>query len=492
MHLSQLLIGIGLSVTADPIIKGLCQDSRQVKPGDLFFAYPGLDRDGRHFIPEAIAKGAAAILFESEGNSVERSSSSIPILPLHHLTAQLGPIAARFYDYPSRYLPVIGITGTNGKTSCTHFLADSLQQLQKPCGVIGTLGNGFYGDLKPGQLTTPDAIELQQLLANFRDKQAQAVVMEVSSHRLAQQRLNGTEFSVAAFTNLTRDHLDYHESMSAYAQAKRSIFDLPGVQQAILNADDPYAQLWLTELAEQLPVYTYSLHKPQAAWPHIPQITVKKFDFNEQGLRAEIDTPWGEVFIENRFLMGPFNLSNLLLVLTILKNLHFSLAEISQVISKLKGVKGRMQAFHVPGKALVVVDYAHTPDALQQVLRALRPHCAGELYCLFGCGGDRDKGKRPLMAEIAEQEADHIVLTNDNPRDEDPLQILQAIQKGFTGKKSVYREPDRQRAIAYTLATAQPTDVVLVAGKGHEAYQLINGIKYPFDDAIEVQRFLNQ
>lgn len=492
MHLSQLLIGIGLSVTADPIIKGLCQDSRQVKPGDLFFAYPGLDRDGRHFIPEAIAKGAAAILFESEGNSVERSSSSIPILPLHHLTAQLGPIAARFYDYPSRYLPVIGITGTNGKTSCTHFLADSLQQLQKPCGVIGTLGNGFYGDLKPGQLTTPDAIELQQLLANFRDKQAQAVVMEVSSHRLAQQRLNGTEFSVAAFTNLTRDHLDYHESMSAYAQAKRSIFDLPGVQQAILNADDSYAQLWLTELAEQLPVYTYSLHKPQAAWPHIPQITVKKFDFNQQGLRAEIDTPWGEVFIENRFLMGPFNLSNLLLVLTILKNLHFSLAEISQVISKLKGVKGRMQAFHVPGKALVVVDYAHTPDALQQVLRALRPHCAGELYCLFGCGGDRDKGKRPLMAEIAEQEADHIILTNDNPRDEDPLQILQAIQKGFTGKKSVYREPDRQRAIAYTLATAQPTDVVLVAGKGHEAYQLINGIKYPFDDAIEVQRFLNQ
>lgn len=492
MHLSQLLIGIGLSVTADPIIKGLCQDSRQVKPGDLFFAYPGLDRDGRHFIPEAIAKGAAAILFESEGNSVERSSSSIPILPLHHLTAQLGPIAARFYDYPSRYLPVIGITGTNGKTSCTHFLADSLQQLQKPCGVIGTLGNGFYGDLKPGQLTTPDAIELQQLLANFRDKQAQAVVMEVSSHRLAQQRLNGTEFSVAAFTNLTRDHLDYHESMSAYAQAKRSIFDLPGVQQAILNADDSYAQLWLTELAEQLPVYTYSLHKPQAAWPHIPQITVKKFDFNQQGLRAEIDTPWGEVFIENRFLMGPFNLSNLLLVLTILKSLHFSLAEISQVISKLKGVKGRMQAFHVPGKALVVVDYAHTPDALQQVLRALRPHCAGELYCLFGCGGDRDKGKRPLMAEIAEQEADHIILTNDNPRDEDPLQILQAIQKGFTGKKSVYREPDRQRAIAYTLATAQPTDVVLVAGKGHEAYQLINGIKYPFDDAIEVQRFLNQ
>ncbi|WP_342219578.1 UDP-N-acetylmuramoyl-L-alanyl-D-glutamate--2,6-diaminopimelate ligase [Rickettsiella endosymbiont of Miltochrista miniata] len=491
MQLSHLLMGLDVPVTTDVIIKGLCQDSRRLQTGDLFFAYPGLGSDGRHFIPEAIAKGAAAILFEPDGgDSIDLTTTSIPLLPIRHLTAQLGPIAARFYDYPSRYMPVLGITGTNGKTSCTHFLADSLQQLQKPCGVVGTLGNGFYGDLNPGQLTTPDAIELQQLLADFRDKQAQAVVMEVSSHRLAQQRLNGTEFSVAAFTNLTRDHLDYHGSMEAYAQAKRSFFDLPGVQQAILNADDPYAQQWLTELAQQLPVYAYSLHKPKAAWSHIPHITVKKFNFNQQGLSAEIDTPWGEVFIENPFLMGRFNLSNLLLVLTLLKSLHFSLAEISQVISKLKGVKGRMQAFHTPGKPLVVVDYAHTPDALQQVLRALRPHCKGDLYCVFGCGGDRDKGKRPIMAKIAEQEADCIILTNDNPRYEDPLQILQDIQQGFTDKKSVYREPDRRAAIAYALATAQPSDVILVAGKGHEAYQLIKGIKYPFDDAGEVQHLL--
>lgn len=493
MHLSQLLMGIDVPITQnDPVIKGLCQDSRQLRAGDLFFAYPGLGHDGRHFIADAIAKGAAAILFEPDGNTIDVNSVSIPLLPLRHLTSQLGPIAAGFYDYPSRYLPVIGITGTNGKTSCTHFLAECLQQLQKPCGVIGTLGNGFFGDLQPGQLTTPDAIELQQLLANFRDKQAQAVVMEVSSHRLAQQRLNGTEFSVAAFTNLTRDHLDYHGTMQAYAQAKRSFFDLPGVQQAILNADDPYAQHWLTELAEQLPIYTYSLHKPQAAWSHIPHVSVKKFEFNQQGLQAEIDTPWGEVFIENPFLLGQFNLSNLLLVLTLLKSLHFSLAEISQVISKLQGVKGRMQAFHRKGKPLVVVDYAHTPDALQQVLRALRPHCPdGKLYCLFGCGGDRDKGKRPLMAKIAEQEADHIIITSDNPRNEDPMQILQDIQRGFTGKKTLHREPDRQRAIAVALTTAQANDVVLIAGKGHEAYQLVKGVKYPFDDALEVQRLLN-
>ncbi len=493
MHLSQLLKGIDIPIMQDDaVIKGLCQDSRQLQAGDLFFAYPGLGHDGRYFIADAIAKGAAAILFEPDGSTIDVRSAAIPIVPVHHLTRQLGPIAACFYDYPSRYLPVIGITGTNGKTSCTHFLADSLQQLQRPCGVIGTLGNGFLGDLKPGQLTTPDAIELQQLLANFRDKQAPAVVMEVSSHRLAQQRLNGTEFSIAAFTNLTRDHLDYHRTMQAYAQAKHSFFDLPDVQQAILNADDPYAQHWLTELAEQLPVYAYSLHKPQAAWSHIPHVSVKKFEFNQRGLQAEIDTPWGEVFIENPFLLGRFNLSNLLLVLTLLKSLHFSLAEISQVISKLKGVKGRMQAFHRLGKPLVVVDYAHTPDALQQVLRALHPHCPeGKLYCLFGCGGDRDKGKRPLMAKIAEQEADHVILTSDNPRHEDPLQILQDIQQGFTHKKTWHCDPDRQQAIAYALATAQANDVVLIAGKGHEAYQLIKGIKYPFDDALEVQRLLN-
>ncbi|MFM2322300.1 MAG: UDP-N-acetylmuramoyl-L-alanyl-D-glutamate--2 6-diaminopimelate ligase [Pseudomonadota bacterium] len=493
MHLSQLLTNIYNDPLAnDPFIKGLCQDSRKLKPGELFFAYPGTGTDGRHFINQAIAKGAAAILSESKATlNVNLPDTTIPIIPIRHLDRQIGPIAARFYDYPSRYLPVLGITGTNGKTSCTQFLADSLQQLQKPCAVIGTLGNGFYDHLKPSQLTTPDAIELQQLLADFRAQQAQAVVMEVSSHRLAQQRLNGTEFSVAAFTNLTRDHLDYHGTMEAYAKAKRSFFDLPGIQQAILNADDPYAQHWLQELAEQLPVYAYSLHPARASLAHIAHVTVKKCDFSHQGLQAEIDTPWGEVFIENPFLMGSFNLSNLLLVLTVLKSLHFSLAEIAEVIPKLKGVKGRMQSFRAPGKALVVVDYAHTPDALQQVLRALRLHAKGALYCLFGCGGDRDRGKRPLMAAIAEREADHIILTSDNPRNEDPAQIIQDIQQGLSGNKPVYCQEDRQAAISYALQKAQAEDIVLIAGKGHEAYQLIKGIRYPFDDALIVQQLLN-
>ncbi len=492
MYLSQLLTDIYKdTIERDPLIKGLCQDSRRLKPGELFFAYPGIGTDGRRFMKEAIAKGAAAILFESEENTDDYPLSvEIPIIPITHLASQLGPIAARFYDYPSRYLPVLGITGTNGKTSCTQFLADSLQQLQRPCGVIGTLGNGFYDHLKPAQLTTPDAIELQQLLADFRAQQAQAVVMEVSSHRLAQHRLNGTEFSLAAFTNLTRDHLDYHGTMEAYAKAKRSFFDLPGIQQAVLNADDPYAKSWLKELEKKLPVYAYSLHKPEEKYAHIPHIAVKKCDFSHRGLQAEINTPWGEVFIENPFLIGSFNLSNLLLVLTVLKSLHFSLAEIAEVISRLKGVKGRMQAIHVAGKAIVVVDYAHTPDALQQVLCALRVHCKGELYCLFGCGGDRDRGKRPLMAAIAEREADHIVLTNDNPRNEDPQKIMQDIHQGLSGNKPVHCEQDRRVAISYALQKAKPEDMVLVAGKGHEAYQLIKGVAYPFDDVIEIQRLL--
>jgi UDP-N-acetylmuramoyl-L-alanyl-D-glutamate--2,6-diaminopimelate ligase len=258
-----------------------------------------------------------------------------------------------------------------------------------------------------------------------------------------------------------------------------------------LNADDPYAQYWLPELAKQLPVYAYSLHSAQADLLHIPHVVVKKCDFAHRGLQAEIDTPWGEVFIENPFLIGRFNLSNLLLVLTVLKSLHFSLAEISEVISRLKGVKGRMQTFHVPGKAVVVVDYAHTPDALQQVLRALRLHCKGKLYCLFGCGGDRDRGKRPLMAAIAEREADSIILTNDNPRNEDPQQIMQDIQEGFSGGKPVYCEENRQAAIRYALQKAQAEDIVLIAGKGHETYQLIKGIQYPCDDAVEIRRLLS-
>lgn len=491
MVLNQLLEGIAACKPAqNPQITGLCQDSRQLKSGDLFFAYPGMQADGRDFLNEAIEKGASAILLEPESQALP--AAEIPIIAVPDLTRYLGLIAARFYGEPSLHLPVVGITGTNGKTSCTHFLAQCLQALHQPCGVIGTLGNGLYPHLKSGLLTTPDAIELQQLLATLRAQNAKTVFMEVSSHRLAQQRLNGMAFSIAAFTNLTRDHLDYHGSMKKYAQAKRSFFDLPGVQQVVLNADDPYGKSWLDELAGQLPITAYSISKLKPSLAPIPHVMVKHCQYKRQGLQAEITTPWGDISIENPFLIGAFNLSNLLLVLIVLKLLGFSLLDIARVISNVKGIKGRMEAFHVSDKALVVIDYAHTPDALQQALKALRAHCQGDLYCVFGCGGDRDKGKRPLMAAVAEQFADHLVLTNDNPRFEDSSQIIRSIRQGLTGIKPTYIEQDRRRAISYAIQKAKAEDVILIAGKGHEAYQLIAGIKHPFSDVEEVRRLLAQ
>ncbi|MES2142670.1 MAG: UDP-N-acetylmuramoyl-L-alanyl-D-glutamate--2,6-diaminopimelate ligase [Pseudomonadota bacterium] len=490
MYLNELLEGITeVKSVLNPCISGLCQDSRLLKPGDLFFAYAGAQFDSRDILEDVIAKGAVAILLEPKEDQIPLSAA-VPVIPITNLTHYLGLIAARFYGHPSEHMSVIGITGTNGKTSCTHFLAQCLQQLHQSCGVIGTLGNGLYPCLKPGLLTTPDAIELQQLLAEFRTQHVKTVLMEVSSHRLAQQRLNGMAFSIAAFTNLTRDHLDYHGSMQEYAQAKRTFFDLPGVQQAVLNADDPYGQAWISELAGQLPVVAYSISRPQAALTHVPHVTFKSYEFNRQGLQAEVTTPWGDITIKNPFLIGKFNLSNLLLVVTVLKLLGYSLADIARTVANLKGVKGRMEAFYTSDKPLVVIDYAHTPDALQQALNALRAHCQGSLYCVFGCGGDRDKGKRPLMASVAEQCADYLVLTNDNPRFEDPEQIIQAMQQGLSGTKPVHIEQDRQCAIAYAIEKAKAEDVILVAGKGHETYQLVAGIKHPFSDAVEVSNLL--
>lgn len=489
MHLSQLLTGIcNPELRLDPQITGLCQDSRRLLPGDVFFAYPGLQSDGRNYLEQAIEKGAAAILVEPDVRSTP--CSEIPLIPIRHLSNYIGLIATRFFDYPSKKLPVIGITGTNGKTSCTHFLAQCLQQLHRRAGVIGTLGNGIYGHLQPTDLTTPDAIELQKLLSQMLEAKVTTVCMEVSSHRLAQHRLNGTEFFIAAFTNLTRDHLDYHGSFVAYAQAKRSLFDLPGVKHVVLNADDPYGKTWLTQLEGTLPVITYSIAKPSAL-SITPQVWVKQYTCNRMGLRADVATPWGDISIENRFLIGIFNLSNLLLVLTTLKLLDFSLSDIAEVISGVKSVQGRMQVFNIRDQPLVVIDYAHTPDALRQTLKSLRAYCKGSLYCVFGCGGDRDKGKRPLMASIAELHADSIVITNDNPRFEDPGQIIQEIKQGLTGVKAVHVEPDRRLAISYAIQNAKPMDVVLIAGKGHENYQLINGIKHPFSDAQEVECLLN-
>lgn len=490
MRLTKLLNNI---VKVDPKndceITGLSQDSRQVKPGDLFFAYPGLKTDGRDFINDAITRGAAAVLMEAP---IQDLKITVPLYAITNLASHIGEIAARFYDYPSRHLEVVGITGTNGKTSCTQLLAHALQLAGKSCGLIGTLGYGLVGRLQTGALTTPDAVELEQLLANFREQDAKYVSMEISSHRLAQGRINGLDLKIAVFTNLTRDHLDYHGDMQSYAFAKRSLFDLPGLGHGVLNADDAYGQTWLQELNGKLPLYAYSLDQPKAELNHIPHIYVLNAHFDAIGFTASVCTPWGDGVLHNPYLIGRFNLGNLLAVLTVLGILGMPLEEALKHITNLRGVPGRMETFGGSGKPVLVVDYSHTPDALEHVLKTLRGDCRGKLWCVFGCGGNRDKGKRPLMAKIAETYADHLVITDDNPRHENPKQIVTEIVQGLESANKAVVEHDRRRAIAHAVSCAQPNDVILIAGKGHETYQIIGDEKFAFSDAVEAQLLLEE
>ncbi len=471
MRLSQLLHSIYPVPTAmDPTITGLSQDSRSLETGYLFFAYRGLRYDGKHFIPQALAKGAAAILTELA--VPEQIGSTIPILTIPNLTAYMGLIAARFYAYPSHHLQVVGFTGSNGKTSCSHFLAHCLTQLHHSCALIGTLGYGLYDQLRLGLLTTPDAIELHALLADFLQKKVDYVSMEVSSHRLAQKRLNGMEFSVAVFTNLTRDHLDYHQTMQAYAAAKRSLFSLP-VAHSVLNADDSVAENWLIPLYWEQSVYAYSLHPPQKHLAKIPHVYARNFSCTAQGIGAQVSTPWGEADFYNAHLLGSFNLSNSLAVLTALLLLNIPLKEAIHYLSQVRSSRGRMECFGGGVLPQIIIDYAHTPDALAQVLQTVRSLCRGRVICVFGCGGDRDQGKRPLMGALAERYADRVILTDDNPRTEDPQKIMADILKGFKQPKKVSVIHQRSEAIKTSLQCADVDDLVLIAGKGHETYQLV-------------------
>jgi len=497
-QLSYLLNNIvAVPEQADRLISGLAQDSRLVKPGDLFFARSGTQKDGREFVAAAIKQGAVAVLVEEQetASKVNDETTVVPIFPVKDLAKLIGVIAARFYNDPSNHLKVIGITGTNGKTSCSHFIAQALQLEDKPCGIIGTLGNGLYGQLQHTDLTTPDAITLQKLFAEFQTNGTKYVAMEVASHGLVQGRVSGTHFNIAVFTNLTRDHLDYHGSIANYAAAKRTLFTQPGLGCAVLNADDKYGAEWLTELKPILPVYSYSLNPPlpqQQELNGIAKTYVHHAQLDSSGITASIHTPWGDGVLHNPHLTGRFNLSNLLAVVTVLGILGLSLEVILARMAQLRGVPGRMETFGGGNKPLVIVDFAHTPDALEQVLKALGEYKQGLLWCVFGCGGDRDRGKRPLMAKVAEQYADRLIITDDNPRQEDPKQIVAEIYAGLTDPGKAVIEHDRRRAIAHAISCAQADDVILIAGKGHETYQIIGKEKEPFNDALEVQKLLTE
>lgn len=465
-------------------IYGLSLDSRTVKPGDLFMACEGQRVHGRMFIKEAIKNGASVVLWES-GYLKRDLIEGIPVFAIPDLKFKVGNIAERFYGNPSRDQFVIGVTGTNGKTSVSQFIAQAMHQDNK-CGIVGTLGNGIFGKLEWGLHTTPDAITLHSLLADLKQKGAKKVVMEVSSHALDQGRVAGVAFDVAVFTNLTHEHLDYHGNMQNYGLAKRRLFEAKTLKYAVINIDDDYGRALLVSMPTSVGTVSYGFESKDL----LPSLLGSDLRLDQTGLRMRIESDWGNGELRVPIL-GSFNGSNILAALGALLASGISFDDAMQRLSLLQPVDGRMEGHGgKDGCPLVVVDYAHTPDALQQALEALREHTVGKLHCVFGCGGDRDRSKRPMMAKIAEQCADHVVVTNDNPRTEASQLIIADILAGFSNDDGVDVIPDRAVAISQTVLSARETDVILVAGKGHENYQLIGEERLAFSDGNEVEKAL--
>lgn len=483
-QLSELLHGLVDGPVTSLAVSGLNLDSRRVCGGDLFIALSGGRAQGHTFIAAAIAAGAVAVVFDRQAQF--DGECSVPAIAVDDLACKVGLIAERFYGYPTQQLLMVGVTGTNGKTSCSHFIAQALDGYSKRSAVIGTLGNGWVGQLDVATHTTPDAVTLHAMLRSFVDQGVGQVAMEVSSHGLEQGRVNGVNFDVAVFTNLSRDHLDYHGDMESYGRAKARLFAMPGLRHAVINGDDGFGQTLLEQLSASVNSVVYTLGAAE-----FKQTTVRGqlLNLSRDGLVLAVKTPWGNGQFTSS-LLGRFNASNLLAVLTTLLVADVPLATALQQLEALHTVPGRVERFGAPGQPLVVVDYAHTPDALEQVLQTLREHCEGQLWSLFGCGGDRDKGKRPLMGAIAEKYADHVVVTDDNPRHEDGQQIVNEILAGMKSPQQALVMRARDAAIAHVIKQAGSNDVVLIAGKGHEDYQQVGDEKRPFSDRMQVEAVL--
>ena len=455
----------------------LTVDSRKVEPGVAFAACRGTAQDGRTFIPDALARGAAAVLWD-QGDFAWHAEWRAPNVGVPNLAQSLGRVADFIYGNPSRDLWMCGVTGTNGKTTCTHWVAQALDACGRRSAVLGTLGNGLVGAVAPGTHTTPDACTLHELLRQLRTAGARAVAMEVSSHALVQGRVNGVKFDVALFTNLTRDHLDYHGTMAAYGAAKARLFAWPTLASAVINADDAFGRELAAERRRQgRKVVTYGLADAD--------IRATAMRMTAEGLVLQVTTPAGAGEVAAQ-VVGAFNAQNLLGVLGVLLESGVPLPEALQALSALTPPAGRMQRLGGGTQPLVVVDYAHTPDALEKVLASLRPAVGPgrTLWAVFGAGGDRDKGKRPLMGRVAATLADRVVVTSDNPRGEEPPAIAEAIVAGIreSGHSAYAVELDRAAAITRAIGEAAPGDVVVVAGKGHEPYQEIAGRRVPFSD----------
>ncbi len=491
--LSQLLAGLAqIDACHERVIAGLSLDSRTTRPGELFLACAGEHGHGARHIPAAHRAGAAAIAIEPGPEAAPPASDGIPHIMVPRLRAAVGVIADRYYGEPSHALRVVGVTGTNGKTSVSHLVAHALNagETVSRCGVLGTLGHGLPGRLEPALNTTPDPITIHCRLRTMQDAGLEQAVMEVSSHGLTQGRVAGVRFAIAVFTNLSRDHLDYHGTMTAYGAAKKLLFKTPGLRAAVLNLDDAFSGEIQAILSSTTRVLGYSLREqPGRGDDHVLGSLLQ---LGAGGLRMEVRTPWGEGEIESP-LLGRCSAYNLLAALATLLELGLPLAEACRRLNRAGAPPGRLESFAASGRGpRIVVDYAHTPDGLEQVLQAVRPLCEARLYCIFGCGGERDSGKRPLMGALAEAFADVVVVTTDNPRGEDPNAIHTAILRGMRRPERVRIEPDRERAIAWAMTQAGPDDLVLVAGKGHEDYQEIAGVRRPYSDREVVQRLLGE
>ena len=482
--LSTLLQGIvAVPSVFDVTIHGLKTDSREVASGDAFIALSGAKTPADFYVDKAITAGATVILLETEQAGECAEHHGALIVPVAGLRGLVGRIADRFFEHPSQRLRLIGVTGTNGKTSVCQYVAQLLRETGTPCGILGTLGYGMPGSLQPATHTTPDAVQVNRVLSRIVKQEGRAAVMEVSSHALDQGRVDNISMTGAVFTNLTRDHLDYHGSMEAYGAAKARLFEREELHFSVINFDDPFGRQLFEQLEGKCDRVRYSLHEAQT------ELWLREFRPTDDGFEAEVDGEWGR-FVIAVPLMGSFNASNVLAAMATVLTLGVPVDRVQQAVGRLAPPPGRLERFDGANGVRVVVDYAHTADALANALAALRPHVDGELICVFGCGGDRDTGKRPDMAREAEKLADRVVVTDDNPRSEHPEAIARYILAGFSDSAKVTVIHDRAEAIQSAIRSATPNDLVLIAGKGHEAYQEIAGQKYPFSDAEQVRHNL--
>jgi len=476
MQLNELLselvvIESNVDDISDIVITELVLDSRKVSTGSLFFAYPGVAHDGRDFIDAAQAAGASAILYE-EGIDLPEAIT-IPAFAIGNLQVKVGEVAHHFYQQPSTELQVFGVTGTNGKTTCCYLLTQALEMMGMQAAMIGTIGIGQLASLDSASHTTPDPVELHRLLAQFRDAGMTQVCMEVSSHALDQGRVNGVQFFCTLFTNLSHDHLDYHGDMESYANAKRRLFTNFHSELVIANAADPVGA-GLTDIANADFIVTYGVGGDVFADDIELSASGIEFVIEGNGVEIELSTP----------LIGKVNIQNLELLIATLLALSTSIEDISSIVSQLKPAPGRMELIQSENRASVVIDYAHTPDALEKALLSVKEHCSGQLWCVFGCGGDRDQAKRPLMGQMADKYADRVIVTNDNPRSEVPSDIADQITAGINGEFDVVL--DRAHAIATGIERAAQNDWLLIAGKGHETTQTIGESVLPFSDRQQV------